>query len=187
MTEFNPLQRPLPMMGGRPQPGFLDAVKTCLMEKYCCFKGRARRAEFWWYMLAMTIVGVVLSTVMMAWMLPNMLELADDPLSMYTSPPFLVSCVFGLAFLLPNLGATVRRLHDTNRSGWWLLLPWAFYIPIIIISILIILKPEYALSWGIVMLLLYLVEIASCIILLVWLCQDSDRGENRYGRSPKYQ
>ncbi|MBQ0057583.1 MAG: DUF805 domain-containing protein [Bacteroidales bacterium] len=73
---------------------FVTAVKTCVMQKYCCFEGRARRSEYWWFALASFICG----------MIP------------------LIGFIASLALLLPGLGVCVRRLHDTGRSGWWLLL-----------------------------------------------------------------
>ena len=177
----------MPLMGGRPQPGFMDAVKTCMKEKYCCFKGRARRAEFWWFYLFCTIIGFVFGMIYTATALYHIDDLMNDPLSMYTSPAWIIIMLVSAVFWLPSLGVGVRRLHDTGRSGWWMVLPIAFYIPIIVMSILIIRNPDLTLSMGIALLLLYLALIVSGIILLVWLCQDSDRRENRYGRSPKYQ
>ena len=187
MNEFNPAQRPMPLMGGRPQPSFMDAVKTCLTEKYCCFSGRARRAEFWWFQLFYAIISFALSFVMTFSMLSHIKDIVDDPMSMYTSPTFYVVCIVSLLFLLPNLGVSIRRLHDTNRSGWWLVMPLAFYIVIFVISLMIVDSGTPTISQSMLMLFMYLALLASGIVVLVWLCQDSDRGENRYGRSPKYQ
>jgi uncharacterized membrane protein YhaH (DUF805 family) len=77
---------------------FGDAVSTCL-KKYVTFEGRARRSEYWWFVLAVFLASLVLS---------------------------LISSILGglvnLAMLLPLLAVGVRRLHDLGKSGWWLLI-----------------------------------------------------------------
>ena len=74
------------------------AVRTCL-TKYADFNGRAARPEFWWFVLAQFVVGMILN---MVW----------QPLG----------ALFSLAMLLPSLAAGSRRLHDTGKSGWLQLL-----------------------------------------------------------------
>ncbi len=73
-------------------------------KKYIVFTGRASRGEYWWWVLANAIITFVL----------NMLSQASNG-----DLRFLVS-LWGLATLVPTLAVSVRRLHDTNRSGWWL-------------------------------------------------------------------
>ncbi len=82
---------------------FTDAVKAVL-GNYVGFSGRARRSEFWWYVLFLVIVDVVTA------ILNNVLGTVW------------VSTIVGLALLLPNLAVGVRRLHDTGHSGWWWLI-----------------------------------------------------------------
>ncbi|MFD7325936.1 DUF805 domain-containing protein [Streptomyces sp. NPDC059875] len=79
---------------------YLDVLK-----KYAVFTGRARRQEYWMYMLFNLIAYVVVAII-------------DAVLT--TSP--LLTAVYALAVFLPTLGVTVRRLHDTGRSGWWILI-----------------------------------------------------------------
>jgi uncharacterized membrane protein YhaH (DUF805 family) len=74
-------------------------------EHYFDFNGRARRAEFWWYMLVYFIIAVVLGVVQ------SILGIGS-----------VLTGLLAIALLLPNLGVGVRRLHDTNRSGWWILI-----------------------------------------------------------------
>ena len=83
---------------------FATAVKTVLMQKYANFSGRAMRSEYWWYTLFAIIVSVVLSVV-------------DMMLGTQLLQP-----IFALATLLPGIGVCVRRLHDLDKSGWWLLI-----------------------------------------------------------------
>jgi len=97
---------------------FIDAVKTCLIEKYCCFTGRARRSEYWYFALFQAIVTYAIMFICMA-ISENLMVLGQ-----------LVS----LAFILPSLGASVRRMHDIGKSGWWILIPlvpivgWFYYL-----------------------------------------------------------
>lgn len=154
----------LPQM--KPQMGFMEAVKTVFIEKYCCFKGRARRSEFWWWQLAKTIVSSIISGIasVIYFSGHTMMDYLNDPMSMLLSPGYIVAFVVSLALLLPDLGVQVRRLHDTGRSGWWLLSILLGIIPIV----------------GTIAMLVFF------IILIVWWCKDSDPQPNQYGPSPKY-
>lgn len=86
---------------------FLDAVKICF-SKYANFYGRAGRPEFWWFQLFYLIVAIIAS-ILDATLAGNS---AVNPFTSLT----------GLALLLPQLAVCVRRLHDTDRTGWWLLI-----------------------------------------------------------------
>jgi uncharacterized membrane protein YhaH (DUF805 family) len=90
---------------------FQDAVRVCLTQKYVDFSGRARRSEYWYFALFVVIVSVV------AGIIDGILGTRDT-----ISNTGLVGGIASLALLLPNLGVGVRRLHDTGRSGWWLLI-----------------------------------------------------------------
>ncbi len=99
---------------------FKTAVNTCLVNKYCNFSGRASKSEFWWFCLAQIIIYFVAGFI-------GGLLLRDNA--------YILSSLVSLALLLPALGAGCRRLHDTNKSGWWQLIA---FIPVIGIIILII-------------------------------------------------
>ncbi len=90
---------------------FQDAVRVCLTQKYVDFSGRARRSEYWYFALFVIIVSVV------AGIIDGILGTRDT-----ISNTGLVGGIASLALLLPNLGVGARRLHDTGRSGWWLLI-----------------------------------------------------------------
>jgi uncharacterized membrane protein YhaH (DUF805 family) len=92
---------------------FQDAVRTCLQQKYVDFSGRARRSEYWYFFLFNVIVSVV------AGIIDGILGTRGSGTMSGTG---LVGAIASLALLLPNLGVGVRRLHDTSRSGWWLLI-----------------------------------------------------------------
>jgi len=98
--------------------GFGDAVKNAIVNNYVNFSGRASRSEYWWFTLFNIIVGIVLLPVDMAL---GFDPLASDPMSPLSSFG-VASTIATLALLLPGLGLMWRRLHDGNRSGWYVLL-----------------------------------------------------------------
>jgi uncharacterized membrane protein YhaH (DUF805 family) len=79
---------------------FLHEVK----DNYFNFEGRASRYEYWWYVVCLIAINIVCSII-------------DSIIGMA-----IISGLVSLALLLPNLGLSVRRLHDINRSGWWILI-----------------------------------------------------------------
>ena len=78
---------------------FEEAVKRALTVNYCNFQGRSSRSEYWWYCLFTFVLGFILGLISET-----------------------LGGILSLALLLPGLGLGVRRLHDLNRSGWFLLL-----------------------------------------------------------------
>jgi uncharacterized membrane protein YhaH (DUF805 family) len=90
---------------------FAESVRTCL-SKYVDFNGVASRSEFWWFFLFQILVVLVLSFVSQ-----------------------LIADIAALALFLPSLAVAARRLHDTGRSGWWLLIG---LIPVIGTIVLIV-------------------------------------------------
>ena len=87
---------------------------TDVIKKYAVFNGRAARPEFWWFVLINLIIAAVINLVFSAIGGRNSGQVVSD--------------LYSLAVLLPSLGVGIRRLHDTNRTGWWYLL---VFIPII--------------------------------------------------------
>lgn len=76
-----------------------------VLKNYAGFSGRARRTEYWMFFLFNVIIAIVL----------NVITLAIQQVS-------ILGTIYGLAVLIPGLAVGVRRLHDTGRSGWWLLI-----------------------------------------------------------------
>lgn len=109
---------------------FTEAIQSGF-DGYVKFDGRASRPAYWWWFLfailvsvAANIVGSIIGTMAIVYLA-------------------------ALAMFLPGLAVGVRRLHDTNRSGWWLLIG--------------------------------LIPLIGFIVLLIFLVQQSDAGENEYG------
>ena len=84
-----------------------EAVKICLTQKYCRFKGRASRAEFWWFSLFTLLLNIVV--LLVGAIAPGLVSI--------------ISAALGLWLVLPTVSAATRRLHDRNLSGWWQALP----------------------------------------------------------------
>ena len=99
--------------------GFGDAVRSCL-RNYVGFSGRARRSEFWFFVLFSMLVQVVFAVVDLV-----LLGVGDGAFGAIAS----------LALLLPSLAVGVRRLHDVGRSGWWMLI---ILVPLIGVILLLI-------------------------------------------------
>lgn len=87
-------------------------------KRYFDFQGRASRREYWMFYLLFVIVTVV--TTVLVGVLGR-----DNPISMVVYSLF---GLFILGSLIPSVAVTVRRLHDTNRSGWWLLISFLPFI-----------------------------------------------------------
>lgn len=96
----------------------LDYFKLCVSQKFATFSGRARRQEYWLFYLDCIIVSSALSSLS--------LSLVHDIVANVVVTT--ISVAWTLFIIIPSLAALVRRLHDTNRSGWWLLL---YLLPII--------------------------------------------------------
>jgi uncharacterized membrane protein YhaH (DUF805 family) len=80
-----------------------------VLRQYVDFAGRARRKEYWMFTLVNVIISIVLASI------DSVLEISVLTLG-------ILGLLYSLAVLLPNLAVGVRRLHDTGRSGWWLLI-----------------------------------------------------------------
>lgn len=101
---------------------FTTAIQSCF-QKYATWQGRARRSEFWWFALFVFGGNFVLgigSTLMIG----------------YGTGGSFLGGIFALGTFLPYLSVLVRRLHDTDKSGWWF---WVVLVPLVGWIILIVL------------------------------------------------
>jgi uncharacterized membrane protein YhaH (DUF805 family) len=95
--------------------GFTDAIKTGF-QKYIGFSGRAARSEYWYWVLFVILVQIV------AWLIDMTL------FGFNTTGVNPIGALASLALFLPGLAVSIRRLHDIDRVGWWVLLA---FIPVI--------------------------------------------------------
>lgn len=94
-----------------------------VLKKYADFDGRARRTEYWTFFLFNLIIGLVLGFI------EGIVGIAPE------SEQSILAILYTLAVLVPGLAVGVRRLHDTGRSGWWLLIA---FVPILGAIILLV-------------------------------------------------
>ena len=114
-----PQQLGTPEFSPRPQQmmGFMDALTTVLRNKYGTFSGRASRSEYWWSYLGIAVISMALQIIGIVGGLA--LGSANEALGAL----FGLAALAGiLALLIPTLSVNVRRLHDTGKSGWMLLI-----------------------------------------------------------------
>lgn len=131
---------------------FTTSLKTCFVKKYCCFRGRASRSEYWWFILVTIIFNIIIS--LLSADLPNL--------------GLIINFVVAITIILPSIGVQVRRLHDTDHTGWW------------------------AIAWLVPVFLLIIGAVHLCIILFlvltVWMLylniKKGTVGSNRFGSDP---
>jgi len=90
-----------------------EYYKKVVFENYANFNGRARRSEYWYFVLANTIISIPLSYILPLAIAP---ELA------------LVGTIYSLAVFLPSIAVGIRRMHDLGRSGWYIIIPFYNFI-----------------------------------------------------------
>ncbi len=121
--------------------------------RYFDFRGRSSRAEYWWWTLFTFLVGIALFVLDF-----TLLLITQDVIFLFG----VLRVFFALATIIPSIALTVRRLHDLNRTGWWLVATLAGYLALIIPGIIL------------------------SLLLLVWFCRKGDEEENRYGNRYNY-
>lgn len=151
-----------------PPRGFVEAIKVCF-SKYATFRGRASRSEYWYFTLFTSLLGGF----------GSLLEtgMGNDGSA--------ISALFGIATFLPSLAVTVRRLHDTDHSGWWI---GGFYLGLILggglIGGLVAVSGSGGEPNPVAMLLLGLGGLAILgymITLLIFMVRRGTPGPNRFG------
>ena len=132
--------------------GFKEAVRTCLREKYFTFRGRASRSEYWYFYLFILLVTVVYFLIIAALFGFNPPPIVvgasrDIEFSTIQYVAFAVGGILAIYLYIPILVAQVRRFHDRNLSGWWILagiivgfIPFVGIIASIAIFVITVLK-----------------------------------------------
>jgi len=99
------------------------------LKKYADFSGRAPRAEYWWFYL-LTVVAYLVGTIL------DSLLGTDEALG----SSGIITLLLVLGLLIPSLAAGARRLHDTDRSGWWLLIAFIPLVGVIVLLVFFVLE-----------------------------------------------
>ena len=157
---------------------FPQAIRS-FWKNYANFRGRTPRSGYWWASLFLLASSLILGGIDSAlfgslW--------SEELLSQGLGP---LRFAFALAALVPNLALAFRRLHDTGRSGWWLLLP---IVPSLVLWVT---APETAsgqpATFGDVdpfVQLIAVAGLAGVVVLFVFYLQKSKPGDNKYGPNP---
>ena len=142
------------------------------IEKYADFTGRASRPEYWWYTLALIVAYIVVTIV------ESLVGLSQT-----VGPYGILSLVLMLATFVPSLAVSVRRLHDTNRSGWWLLIALIPYGLMAVAGVLA-LSGGGVLAFAAMLGLISIVALIGAVVLLVFMVLPGTPGDNRFGPPP---
>lgn len=179
--------------------GFFAAVGACYANIFN-FSGRARRAEYWWFFLFQTLVVCIGQAALVAYLIrdPQFIAIFTDPAQsealfeawLKQRPEVWTWAAWAFAgqilFLwLPHLSVTFRRLHDTGRSGWFILMP--FFASVLAGAGMAVLGGLSALVGGTALalaVLLAFVPLGASVWFFIVLCLPGTRGNNRWGGDP---
>lgn len=143
------------------------AVKTCLTEKYAGFSGRASRSEYWWFVLAYIIGGIIVSLL-----------------------SFWLYVVYILALIVPAAAVGYRRLQDTGRQGWYIFIPMGLGLlsifltpaaPVVVDGEMTQLPSTGSMG---LFAILGVVQLVVALVFLWWLTRPSQPEANQYGPPP---
>ncbi len=143
---------------------FTQAIKTGF-QSALNFSGRASRAEYWYWKLFLLLfmLGLLFLEQLLVYFLP---DIGLGQLGVF----------FAIGTYLPSLSLSIRRLHDINRSGWWL----AFFV---------LMNTLFYSLWLPERVWYYLFPVAGGLATLIcWYCRSGDVGDNQYGKGylPEY-
>lgn len=157
----------------------IEWYKKVVFENYANFSGRARRSEYWYFILANVIIGTLLSV------LDNVLGF-----KLGSSNSGVLGGLYNLAMFIPSLAVSVRRLHDIGKSGKLMLLFYGIIILLVIVMIVsgfsVLMSGNFSMSsLGLSFFIPLLLIIALSIWLLILFCTEGEHASNKYGPDPK--
>ena len=151
-----------------------------VLKNYFVFRGRARRKEYWMFLLVHILIMAVLFGVDLA------VRRSVEEVLVATVT---AGSVYGWAVLVPSITVQVRRLHDSNRSGWWLLVVLVPQLVGWVIGLSTTWDStgpsSFPATMGPVLMVIGVVTGLASLVLIVFLCLDGTGGENRFGPDPK--
>lgn len=138
------------------------------LKRYAQFSGRAPRAEYWWFWLAYVLASILIQILARVWF------------------AFALLGLLYLGLIIPMIAVGVRRLHDTNRSGWWLLAPLVPYV-VGLAMIVPAMRSSTALptlaAFGPALALVGIGAVLA-IVIFVFTVLPGTKGPNRFGPDP---
>ena len=133
---------------------FPEAIRLALRERLFDYSGGSGRAEYWWYWAFYMGIWFISYFVLIFGVFISV-DNAGGP-GIFAMVLLILYAAINLALLVPGISLTIRRLHDLDRTGWWII---TIFIPIL------------NLFFG--------------IMLLIWFAQPGTEGTNRFGMDPK--
>ena len=146
----------------------MEWFKKVVFENYANFNGRARRKEYWMFMLFYFIFSLVLGLI------SGLLGVLGS----------LLLLVWSFGLFLPTIAVTIRRFHDSGKSGWWYLASFAPIVPLSLITYMILTETSSSTMMGVFWVLL-VISVVICLIPLIFLFLSSESGTNQWGPNPK--
>jgi uncharacterized membrane protein YhaH (DUF805 family) len=168
------------------------------LKRYAEFSGRSRRMEFWMWQLFKFLISCVIWVIFIA--LFGSAMFSGDPTQLMAAMGSMMllwglCMIFGLAIIIPDIAVSVRRLHDTNRTGWWLLAPLVPYVIAIVamggtigMGAAMGGKESGAAAMGIggiIFMICMIAVLALGVTLIVFYFLEGTPGPNRFGPDPK--
>lgn len=166
---------------------FANAIRTCF-RKYITFSGRATRPEYWYFILFIFLGGIVTSVIDGALFGQTTTTVSDTGVEIGSDGP--VASLFSIVTLIPMLAVGWRRMHDTGRSGLYLLYPILVWVGIATFASMVgvtgaIVDGNFEGIFsgivGIIMIVSILVAIFSPLIVIWWLTRPTQPGTNQWG------
>ncbi|MEM1238107.1 MAG: DUF805 domain-containing protein [Pseudomonadota bacterium] len=174
---------------------FQQSISTCL-RKYFTFSGRASRSEYWWFFLFVLVLGIILGLVEdQLFGTDNFnAETTETSVRVTAETNGPLTSIFSLLTFLPMLAAGWRRMHDTGRSGLFLLYPL-----IVMVGLMMFIGVSGGIeqmmagggaamlfdsAFGLILLVAMFVLCLSPFLVLWWLTRPSQPGQNQFGPNP---
>jgi uncharacterized membrane protein YhaH (DUF805 family) len=173
------------------------------LKRYVDFSGRSRRMEYWMWQVFKLIVGCVFLILFLVLFGSAFASFGQtkDPNELIAAGAGVVLLsmaymIFVLAIFIPDIAVTIRRLHDSNRSGWWILGPIIPYFGGLILAGVTAgagagMQPGdevgtgLVATGGIIGLVAVLIALVMALVLIVFMFLDGTPGPNRFGPDPK--
>ena len=169
---------------------FTQSVRTCF-RKYVTFSGRATRPEYWYFVLFIILGSIVLSVVDGVLFGFETVPVSEGEFEIDSDGP--LASIFSLVTFIPILAAGWRRMHDTGRSGLYLLYPILVWVGIASFAGMIgattslaqgDFSSVFAGIGGIIVAISIVIAILSPLIVIWWLTRPTQPGPNTYGPNP---